>query len=70
MCFPTRLACGNHSGEAERCPGSAKNCSASSRNRCSLSSRNAVRNHPEIAFSLPRILQPDGTMGLGHISRN
>ena len=64
MCCPALLAaCGNHSGEAEHhtgiglklfgfIPESAFTFIPES---CSGSSRNTVRNHPGIAFILPRI---------------
>ena len=63
MCCPAPLsACGNHSGEAERSSGIGLKLFGfipepvftfipESRSR---SSRNGVRHHPEIAFTLPR----------------
>jgi hypothetical protein len=60
-----RSACGNHSGEAERHSGVglklfgfiAESVFAFIPEPCSGSSRNAVRHHPGIAFTLPRIPQ-------------
>jgi len=60
-----RLACGNHSGEAERSSGIglklfgfiAEPVFAFIPESCSRSLRNAVRHHPGIAFTLPRIHQ-------------
>ena len=66
MCCPALLAaCGNHSGEAEHLSGIglklfgfiAELVFAFIPESCSRSSRNAVRNHPGIAFTLPRIPQ-------------
>src|ERR1700742_3856594 len=58
-------ACGNHSAEAERCSGIGlklfgfipEPVFTFIPESCSRSSRNAVRNHPGIAFTLPRIPQ-------------
>jgi hypothetical protein len=67
LCCPAPLsACGNHSGEAERSSGIslklfgfiAEPVFAFIPESCSESSRNAVRNHPGIAFILPRIPHP------------
>ena len=64
MCRPAPLsACGNHSGEAERSYGIdlklfgfiPEPVFAFIPESCSTSSRNTVRNHPGIAFTLPRI---------------
>jgi len=63
-----RLACGNHSGEAERHSGVglklfgfiAESVFAFIPEPCSGSSRNAVRHHPGIAFTLPRIPHKHG----------
>ena len=64
MCCPALLAaCGNHSGEAEHDSGIglklfgfiAEPVFTFIPESCSRSSRNAVRNHPGIAFILPRI---------------
>src|SRR5689334_8234236 len=60
-----RLACGNHSGEAEHDSGIglklfgfiAESVFAFIPESCSGSSRNAVRHHRGIAFILPRIPQ-------------
>jgi hypothetical protein len=57
-----RLACGNHSGAAERCSGIglklfgfiAESVFTFIPEPCSGSSRNTVRNHPGIAFTLDR----------------
>src|SRR6516164_8157799 len=65
-----RSACGNHSGEAERGSGIglkvfgfiAESVFAFIPESCSGSSRNAVRNHPGIAFTLPRIPQFNSTI--------
>src|SRR5579863_4601164 len=66
LCCPALLAaCGNHSGEAERDSGIglklfgfiAEPVFTFIPESCSGSSRNAVRNHPGIAFILPRIPQ-------------
>jgi hypothetical protein len=58
-------ACGNHSGEAERSSGIglklfgfiAEPVFAFIPESCSRSLRNAVRHHPGIAFTVPRIPQ-------------
>ena len=64
MCCPALLrACGNHSGEAERSSGIGlklfgfipEPVFTFIPESCSGSSRNTVRNHPGIAFILPRI---------------
>ncbi len=64
MCCPALLAaCGNHSGEAERASGIGlklfgfipEPVFTFIPESCSRSSRNTVRNHPGIAFTLPRI---------------
>ena len=64
LCCPALLpACGNHSGEAERCSGVGlkpfgfipEPVFTFIPESCSRSSRNTVRNHPGIAFILPRI---------------
>jgi hypothetical protein len=52
LCCPAPLACGNYSWEAERDSGIGLNCSASSRNRCSPSSRNTVRVHARTPFGI------------------
>ena len=60
-----RSACGNHSGEAEHDSGIglklfgfiAESVFTFIPESCSRSSRNTVRNHPGIAFTLPRIPQ-------------
>ncbi len=66
MCCPALLrACGNHSGEAERSYGIGlklfgfipEPVFTFIPESCSGSSRNTVRNHPGIAFILPRIPQ-------------
>ena len=66
MCCPALLsACGNHSGEAERCYGIGlklfgfipEPVFTFIPESCSRSSRNTVRNHPGIAFTLLRNLQ-------------
>ena len=63
MCCPALLrACGNHSGEAERSSGIGlklfgfipEPVFTFIPESCSGSTRNAVRNHPGIAFILPR----------------
>ena len=70
MCCPALLrACGNHSGEAERDSGIGlklfgfipEPVFTFIPESCSGSARNTVRNHPGIAFTLPRIphLGPD-----------
>ena len=61
MCCPALLrACGNHSGEAERSSGFDLKLFGFIPESCSGSSRNTVRNHPGIAFILPRIPQEVG----------
>jgi hypothetical protein len=64
LCCPALLrACGNHSGDAERSYGIGlkpfcfipEPVFAFIPESCSASSRNTVRNHPGIAFTLPRI---------------
>jgi hypothetical protein len=64
LCCPALLrACGNHSGEAEHDSGIglklfgfiAESVFTFIPESCSRSSRNNVRNHPGIAFTLPRI---------------
>ncbi len=64
LCCPAPLsACGNHSGEAERSYGIGlklfgfipEPVFTFIPENCSASSRNTVRNHPGIAFILPRI---------------
>ncbi len=64
MCCPALLrACGNHSGEAEHDSGIGlkpfgfipEPVFIFIPESCSRSSRNTVRNHPGIAFTLPRI---------------
>src|ERR1700677_3715278 len=66
LCCPAPLsACGNHSGEAERSYGIGlklfgfipEPVFTFIPESCSESSRNTVRNHPGIAFALPRIPQ-------------
>jgi hypothetical protein len=66
LCCPATLsACGNHSGEAERSYGIGlklfgfipEPVFTFIPESCSGSPRNAVRNHPGIAFILPRIPQ-------------
>jgi hypothetical protein len=66
LCCPATLsACGNHSGEAEHLSGIglklfgfiAELVFAFIPESCSRSFRNAVRHHPRIAFTLPRIPQ-------------
>jgi hypothetical protein len=63
LCCPALLrACGNHSGEAERSSGIGlklfgfipEPVFTFIPESCSGSTRNAVRNHPGIAFILPR----------------
>jgi hypothetical protein len=63
LCCPALLrACGNHSGEAERSSGIGlklfgfipEPVFTFIPEYCSGSTRNAVRNHPGIAFILPR----------------
>ena len=75
MCCPAPLsACGNHSGEAERRSGIGlklfgfipEPVFTFIPESCSGSSRNTVRNHPGIAFILPRI--PHLRMELSKIS--
>ncbi len=79
MCCPALLAaCGNHSGEAEHDSGIglilfgfiAEPVFTFIPESCSRSSRNTVRNHPGIAFILPRIPQkaPDLLTGLSTIT--
>jgi hypothetical protein len=72
LCCPALLAaCGNHSGEAEHLSGIglklfgfiAELVFAFIPESCSRSSRNAVRHHPGIAFTLPRI--PHSVWALG-----
>src|SRR5579863_5591270 len=67
LCCPALLrACGNHSGEAEHHSGIglklfgfiAESVFTFIPESCSTSSRNTVRNHPGIAFTLPRIPHP------------
>ena len=62
-CCPALLgACGNHSGEAEHLSGIglklfgfiAESVFTFILESCSRSTRNTVRNHPGIAFTLPR----------------
>ena len=69
MCCPALLrACGNHSGEAERSYGIGlklfgfipEPVFTFIPESCSGSTRIAVRNHPGIAFILPRIPQLTG----------
>jgi len=58
LCCPALLrACGNHSGEAERSSGIGLKLFGVIPELRSPSSRNTVRNHPGIAFILPRIPQ-------------
>ena len=65
LCCPAPLACGNYSGEAERCSGIglklfgfiAESAFTFIPESCSRSPRNRVRNHPGIAFTFPRIPQ-------------
>jgi hypothetical protein len=66
LCCPALPpACGNHSGEAEHDSGIGlklfgfipEPVFTFIPESCSGSSRNAVRNHPGIAFTLPRIPQ-------------
>jgi hypothetical protein len=65
-------ACGNHSGEAERDSGIglklfgfiAEPVFTFNPESCSGSARKAVRNHPGIAFILPRIPHSVGARGL------
>ena len=65
MCCPAPLACGNHSGEAERLSGIGlklfgfipESVFTFIPESCSASSRNTVRNHPGIPFTFPRIPQ-------------
>src|SRR5579872_2768360 len=66
LCCPALLrACGNHSGKAERDSGIGlklfgfipEPVFTFIPESCSRSSRNTVRNHPGIAFILPRIPQ-------------
>ena len=66
MCCPALLrACGNHSGEAEHASGISlklfgfipEQVFTFIPESCSISSRNTVRNHPGIAFTLSRIPQ-------------
>ena len=73
MCCPALLAaCGNHSGEAEHLSGIglklfgfiAEPVFAFIPESCSRSLRNAVRSHPGIAFTLPRIPHVDGEIKL------
>ena len=76
MCCPAQLsACGNHSGEAERYYGVGlklfgfvpEPVFAFIPESCSRSTRTTVRNHPGIAFILPRIplahMELDGDFG-------
>jgi hypothetical protein len=63
LCCPAPLACGNHSGEAEHLSGIGlklfgfipEPLFTFIPESCSRSSRNTVRNHPGIAFTLSRI---------------
>src|ERR1700733_1634867 len=64
LCCPALLrTCGNHSGEVERSSGIGlklfgfipEPVFTFIPESCSRSSRNTVRNHPGIAFTLPRI---------------
>src|ERR1041384_6351933 len=65
LCPALLSACGNHSGEAERSYGIGlklfgfipEPVFTFIPESCSRSSRNSVRNHPGIAFTLPRIPQ-------------
>lgn len=65
MCCPAPLACGNYSGQAERGSGIGlklfglipESVFTFIPEHCSGSSRNAVRNHPGIAFTFARIPQ-------------
>jgi hypothetical protein len=74
LCCPAPLrACGNHSDEAERCYGIGlklfgfipEPVFTFIPESCSGSSRNTVRNHPGIAFTLPRIPQLGFLRGCG-----
>jgi hypothetical protein len=68
----SRSACGSHSGEAERDSGVglklfgfiAESVFAFIPESCSGSPRKAVRNHPGIAFTLPRIPHQSEIAGL------
>jgi hypothetical protein len=56
LCCPAPLsACGNHSGEAEHLSGIGLKLFGFIAELVLPSSRNGVRHHPRIAFTLPRI---------------
>jgi len=77
LCCPALLpACGNHSGEAEHLSGIGlklfgfipEPVFTFIPESCSRSSRNTVRNHPGIAFTLLRIPHPSELRGQSGMS--